>query len=133
MSVNKILSKETLHRVISLWLQSTFMYLPSPLNNLLYIMYILHTFVCIVLYKELFSIATIYHYIVQQLMPGMKWSMICWRVRENTAKGWGAYWTLMLSPWGKSAGMVPWPWGQKISTMSLLTIVTGSPAPDVKV
>lgn len=61
MSVNKILSKETLHRVISLIiLQSTFMYLPSPLNNLLYIMYILHTFVCIVLYKELFSYC---HYI----------------------------------------------------------------------
>lgn len=40
-------------------------------------------------------------------MLDMKWSMICWRVRESTARGWGAYWTLMLSPWGKS-GMVPW-------------------------
>lgn len=46
-------------------------------------------------------------------MLGMKWSMICWRVRESTARGWGAYWTLMLSPWGKS-WMVPWPWGHKL-------------------
>lgn len=56
---------------------------------------------------DVFYIATIYHYIYKQLMLGMKWSMICWRVRESTARGWGAYWTLMLSPWGKS-GMVPW-------------------------
>lgn len=60
-----------------------------------------------------FHNATIYHYIYKQLMLGMKWSMICWRVRESTARGWGAYWTLMLSPWGKS-GMVPWPWGHKL-------------------
>lgn len=56
---------------------------------------------------DVFYIATIYHYIYKQLMLGMKWSMICWRVRESTARGWGAYWTLMLSPWGKS-WMVPW-------------------------
>lgn len=68
--------------------------------------------IIITLYYDLFvvyvfHIATIYHYIYKQLMLDMKWSMICWRVRESMARGWGAYWTLMLSPWGKS-GMVPW-------------------------